>query len=83
VLLVQLSCGGEEVHGGRVRVSRRLVMHNDFVVVGPAEDPAKLKGLKSAGEAFKKMAAASGAVISRGDNSGPMLRKRMSGRLQA
>jgi len=51
-------------------VSRRLVMHNDFIIVGPAEDPAKIKGLKSAAEAFKKMAASLALFMSRGDNSG-------------
>jgi len=49
---------------------RRLVMHNDFVVVGPADDPAKIKGEKSAIEALKKIATAKALFISRGDNSG-------------
>ncbi|OPY66410.1 MAG: PBP superfamily domain protein [Syntrophorhabdus sp. PtaU1.Bin050] len=51
-------------------VSRRLVMHNDFIVVGPSTDPAKIKGTKSTVEAFKKIAAAKSLFISRGDNSG-------------
>jgi tungstate transport system substrate-binding protein len=51
-------------------IDRRLVMHNDFVVVGPAADPAKVKGLKSAAEAFKKIAGAGALFLSRGDNSG-------------
>jgi tungstate transport system substrate-binding protein len=51
-------------------VNRRLVMHNDFVVVGPAEDPARIKGLKSATEAFAKIAGAQALFMSRGDNSG-------------
>jgi tungstate transport system substrate-binding protein len=50
--------------------SRRLVMHNDFVVVGPAADPAKIKGSKSTAEALKAIVAAGGTFISRGDNSG-------------
>ena len=33
-------------------INRRIIMHNDFVVVGPPEDPAKVKGMKSASEAF-------------------------------
>ena len=45
-------------------------MHNDFIIVGPAEDPAKIKGMKSAAEAFKKIAAAKALFMSRGDNSG-------------
>lgn len=51
-------------------VERRLVMHNDFIILGPAEDPAKIKGMKSAPEAFKKIAAAGSLFLSRGDNSG-------------
>jgi tungstate transport system substrate-binding protein len=51
-------------------INRRLVMHNDFIVVGPAEDPAKIKGVKSSQEAFKKIASAQALFVSRGDNSG-------------
>jgi len=51
-------------------VNRRLVMHNDYVVVGPPSDPAKIKGTKSAAEALKKIAQANALFLSRGDNSG-------------
>ncbi|OPY70569.1 MAG: PBP superfamily domain protein [Syntrophorhabdaceae bacterium PtaU1.Bin034] len=51
-------------------VNRRLVMHNDFIVVGPKADPAKIKGLKSSVDAFKKIAGVQALFISRGDNSG-------------
>jgi tungstate transport system substrate-binding protein len=51
-------------------VNRMLVMHNDFVVVGPAIDSAKIKGIKAASESFKKIAAANEVFMSRGDNSG-------------
>jgi tungstate transport system substrate-binding protein len=51
-------------------VNRRIIMHNDFIIVGPAEDPAKVKGGKSTPESFKKIAAASALFLSRGDNSG-------------
>jgi tungstate transport system substrate-binding protein len=50
--------------------SRRLVMYNDFVIVGPKEDPAKIKALKSADASLKAIAAAKAPFISRGDNSG-------------
>jgi tungstate transport system substrate-binding protein len=36
-------------------INRRLVMHNDFVIVGPSTDPARIKGIKSVKEAFKKL----------------------------
>ena len=51
-------------------INRRLVMHNDYIVVGPSSDPAKIKGLKSTTEAFKKIAATRNLFMSRGDNSG-------------
>jgi tungstate transport system substrate-binding protein len=51
-------------------INRRLVMHNDFIIVGPSEDPAKIKGIKSSSEAFKKIASAKTLFLSRGDNSG-------------
>src|SRR3990170_6222385 len=50
-------------------VTRHDVMYNDFVIIGPVDDPAKVKGIKSAIEAFKKIAASS-QFVSRGDNSG-------------
>jgi tungstate transport system substrate-binding protein len=51
-------------------VDRRDIMYNDFVILGPAADPAKIKGEKSASEAFKKIAAAKVMFVTRGDNSG-------------
>ncbi len=51
-------------------INRRLVMHNDFVIVGPPSDPAGIKGMKSAAEALKQIAAKGGIFMSRGDNSG-------------
>jgi tungstate transport system substrate-binding protein len=51
-------------------VNRRLVMHNDFIIVGPKTDPAGIKGSKSSVDAFKKIAASNAVFMSRGDNSG-------------
>ena len=51
-------------------VNRRLVMHNDFLLIGPADDPAKIRGMKSAVEAMKRIAEAKATFVSRGDNSG-------------
>jgi tungstate transport system substrate-binding protein len=48
---------------------RLLVMHNDFVLVGPAADPAKIKGATSV-DAMHKIAATQSVFISRGDDSG-------------
>lgn len=51
-------------------VNRRDVMENDFVVVGPASDPAHIKGKNNTLKALQKIAANQSMFISRGDNSG-------------
>ena len=48
---------------------RDLVMHNDFIIVGPADDPAKINGL-SATDAFKAIATTQGTFVARADKSG-------------
>ena len=49
---------------------RYAVMHNDFVILGPADDPAGVKGMTDAAAALKKIAAAGRPFVSRGDDSG-------------
>lgn len=51
-------------------VNRRDLMHNDFVIIGPANDPAGIKGMKDAADAFKKIAQSQVSFFSRGDDSG-------------
>ncbi len=51
-------------------VKRHDVMYNDFIIVGPAADSAKIAGLKDAAAALKKIAAAEAGFASRGDDSG-------------
>jgi tungstate transport system substrate-binding protein len=51
-------------------MDRFLVMHNDFVIVGPAADPAGIQGNAVAADAFGMIAAAEASFISRGDDSG-------------
>lgn len=51
-------------------VKRHDVMYNDFVLIGPEADPAKIAGTKHAPEAFKKIAEAKVPFASRGDESG-------------
>jgi len=70
VLLVHSPSAEKKFMADGYGVNRRLVMHNDYIVVGPSEDPAKMKGLKSSQEAFKKIASAKALFLSRGDNSG-------------
>jgi tungstate transport system substrate-binding protein len=54
-------------------VNRRLVMHNDFIIVGPEDDPARIRGLKRATDALRRIADAKAPFVSRGDNSGTNL----------
>lgn len=51
-------------------INRQLVMHNDFIIVGPPSDPAGIKGTKKAADAFKQIAAKQAIFVSRGDDSG-------------
>src|SRR6476469_5033310 len=50
--------------------NRRLVMYNDFVIIGPKEDPAKIKSAKTALAALKLIEQSQSRFVSRGDNSG-------------
>ena len=56
-------------------VNRRAVMHNDFVIVGPGKDPAKIKGLRSVVEVFEDIAEKGSPFVSRGDDSGTNIRE--------
>ncbi len=69
VLFVHDQVAEEKVVAEGFAVKRIEVMYNDFVLVGPASDPVKVKG-RDVVEAFKKLAAANGPFISRGDKSG-------------
>lgn len=51
-------------------LNRRLVMYNDFIIVGPKDDPAQIKSRRTALPAFKRIEEAKARFVSRGDNSG-------------
>ena len=70
VLLVHSPAAEKKFVAEGYGINRRIIMHNDFVVVGPPEDPAKVKGMKSASEAFKGIAAGNALFLSRADKSG-------------
>ncbi len=70
VLLVHSPDAEKKFMADGFGTERRLVMHNDYVMVGPPADPAAIKGTKTAGEAYKKIAAVNAIYLSRGDNSG-------------
>ncbi len=69
VLFVHDQVAEEKIVADGFAVKRFPVMYNDFVVVGPASDPAKVQG-KDVVEALKKLSATNAAFISRGDKSG-------------
>jgi tungstate transport system substrate-binding protein len=70
VLLVHAPASEKELMDEGYGAERELVMHNDFIIVGPPDDPAGILGTSTAVEAFQKIAAASSPFISRGDDSG-------------
>jgi tungstate transport system substrate-binding protein len=70
VLLVHSPADEQKLVEDGFTASRRLVMHNDFVLVGPPADPARIRGGKSTREAARKIAEAGALFVSRGDNSG-------------
>jgi tungstate transport system substrate-binding protein len=70
VLLVHSPAAEKDFMSSNYGSDRRLVMHNDFIIVGPAADPAGIKGLTSATDAFTKIADSQLPFISRGDKSG-------------
>lgn len=68
-LLVHSPKDEERIEAAGLAVNRQLVMHNDFIVIGPAHDPAHIKG-KTSTEALKAIAENKSLFISRGDDSG-------------
>lgn len=56
-------------------VNRRTVMYNEYIIVGPENDPAGIKGVSSATEAFEIIAQKAAPFISRGDDSGTNIRE--------
>jgi len=70
VLLVHSPAAEQKFIADGFGINRRLIMHNDYIVVGPSSDPAKIKGTKTTVDAFKKIASSGSPFMSRGDNSG-------------
>ena len=70
VLLVHAPSSEKEFMDAGNGVNRQLVMHNDYVIVGPEDDPAHIKSAADAHAAMQAIADAGGSFISRGDDSG-------------
>ncbi|OGP93201.1 MAG: tungsten ABC transporter substrate-binding protein [Deltaproteobacteria bacterium RBG_16_47_11] len=76
VLLVHSPAAEKKFVAEGYGINRRLIMHNDYIIVGPSEDPAKIRGMKSSQESFRKIASAKTLFVSRGDNSGTHSKER-------
>ncbi|NPA91260.1 MAG: extracellular solute-binding protein [Chloroflexi bacterium] len=76
VLLVHAPPAEEAFMKAGHGIEREYVMYNDFVIVGPEEDPAHIRGMKDAVQALKKIAQAQALWISRGDDSGTHKKER-------
>ena len=70
VLLVHSPAAEKKFMEDKDGVRREDVMYNDFIIVGSAEDPAKITGLKVGTDAFKAISDSKAVFISRGDDSG-------------
>ena len=70
VVLVHSRAREDEFVANGDGLNRLEVMYNDFVLVGPKDDPARVNGLATAKEAFQKIAESSTPFASRGDDSG-------------
>ncbi len=76
VLLVHDPAQEEEFMKAGHGIRREDVMYNDFVIIGPANDPADIKGLNSAAEALRRIANTPATFVSRGDESGTHAKER-------
>lgn len=76
VLLVHARPAEEKFVADGYGVARHDVMHNDFVIVGPKQDPAGIRGMTDAPAALAAIARAGGPFASRGDDSGTHRKER-------
>ena len=70
VVLVHARAAEERFVAAGFGVDRRDVMYNDFIIVGPASDPAAIAGMTDAPEALRRIAESHAPFVSRGDGSG-------------
>lgn len=75
VLLVHDPVAEEAFMASGAGVRRRTVMHNHFLILGPAADEARVAAATSAADALRRMAAANAPFVSRGDRSGTHARE--------
>jgi tungstate transport system substrate-binding protein len=76
VVLVHARQAEEAFVAAGYGVARHEIMYNNFIVVGPEDDPASVSGLQDAGKALARVAAAAATFVSRGDDSGTHKKER-------
>ena len=75
VLLVHAPAKEKEMVAAGLAINRRIVMHNDFLIIGPEGDPAGIHGSDDGAESVMNIAEAGARFTSRGDDSGTHLRE--------
>ena len=70
VVLVHAQAAEEAFVAAGYGVARHEIMYNDFIIVGPEDDPAGVRGLQDADKALARIAAVKAVFVSRGDDSG-------------
>lgn len=75
VLLAHAPAKEKEIVAEGFAINRQVVMHNDFLIVGPEEDPAGIHGSNDGAGSVAAIAAAEARFASRGDNSGTHFRE--------
>ncbi len=76
VMLVHSPAAEEQLVADGFAINRKAVMHNDYLIVGPAADPAGVKSATSAVDAFTKIANTQSQFFSRGDDSGTHVKEK-------
>ncbi len=75
VIFVHARAREEQFIANGFGTKRYAVMHNDFVIVGPASDPAGVRQARSLGQALNRIAAGNAGFVSRGDDSGTHIKE--------
>lgn len=76
VILVHARTKEDKFIAAGYGIERRDVMYNDFIILGPPADPARIKGKQDAAVALKKIAVTAATFVSRGDDSGTHTREK-------
>jgi len=70
VLMVHAPSAEKKLVEAGFGLNRREIMYNDFIIIGPAADPARIAGLRDTNDALRRIAEARAPFVSRGDRSG-------------